>query len=804
MLISRTSLLSLALVASALPGASLAAAPAAFDEAIGAAKASMMAEPDKALGHARAAAAQAARLADANKRALATAEAQWLEGEALVRLNQPEPARPIIAAARATAAKLAPGSKLEGDIVIASATIEWTSGKVPLALEQFQNAYTIYAALKDARGQSKALQYIGSIYFDARDYPRMLKYYAQSAEVYQGDPPLMIAAFNNQGDALKELKRFPEAIANYGRALEVAREIDSPVLEVRILTNLASAYYQRGDLRRAEAFAARGLERARGHDTGWEPFIYGVRAQIALARGNLGAAESEMARTFLGQDLAKTTVQFREFHDAARRLYARIGNPGLALEHMTAFKRLDDEARDVAASTNGALLGARFDFANQELNIAKLKADRLQGAVELERSKVRLNTVTLAGLLAALAVAALVAIGATMAFVSIRRSRNAVRAANDELSSTNSELEKALGAKTRFLATTSHEIRTPLNGILGMTEVMLHDTALPEAQRERIRIVHDAGATMKALVDDILDVAKIETGKLTIDSETVELRPLLEGVARLWSGQAQTKGLEVSLDLADCPERILGDTRRLRQIVFNLMSNAVKFTERGFVTLSAACGPGELRLSVSDSGIGIPDDEIEAIFKSFHQVDGAVTRRFGGTGLGLAICRDLARAMGGEVRVESAPGIGSTFTVVLPLTLVEAEAQPAPDVGPARLSEATVLLVENNPLTRSIVKAALGAHVGTVLAVPANEAGEAARRLPPFAVLDLASFVDRAALDALIGQLGDARLVFLNDARVSPDILSQLEGTVLTRPVAIDDLLSALGGSAATADRKAA
>ena len=153
-----------------------------------------------------------------------------------------------------------------------------------------------------------------------------------------------------------------------------------------------------------------------------------------------------------------------------------------------------------------------------------------------------------------------------------------IRAANRRLSISNVALEKALKAKTEFLATTSHEIRTPLNGILGMTQVILHDPAVAGPLRERIQVVHGAGETMKVLVDDILDVAKMETGQIIIDRAEMDLRTVLSDAIRLWSGQARGKGLALDLDLADCPPRIVEDETRLRQILFNLLSNAIKFT----------------------------------------------------------------------------------------------------------------------------------------------------------------------------------------------------------------------------------
>jgi signal transduction histidine kinase/CheY-like chemotaxis protein len=316
-------------------------------------------------------------------------------------------------------------------------------------------------------------------------------------------------------------------------------------------------------------------------------------------------------------------------------------------------------------------------------------------------------------LLALLSAAAIISTLLLIGFLSIRRSRNQVRDANATLSATNVALEKALAAKTEFLATTSHEIRTPLNGILGMTQVILAGRALDPTLRGRIELVHGAGETMKALVDDILDVAKMETGELSIHPGEMDLKRLLEDAVTVWTGQAETKRIGIEFDLDHCPGKIIADEVRLRQIIFNLMSNAIKFTDRGHVRLAALSeedeetGKEKLVIRVADSGIGIPPDRIEDIFESFRQVDGGVTRRHGGTGLGLAICRSLARAMGGDVEVASVLGTGSTFTLTLPLERCAAEIARADRAAATSLAGAELLMIEPNPLGQGIMRALL-------------------------------------------------------------------------------------------------
>src|SRR5690242_11046934 len=238
---------------------------------------------------------------------------------------------------------------------------------------------------------------------------------------------------------------------------------------------------------------------------GWLPQLYAIAAASALKQNQLDRAESFIRRSFAIGAGDSSTLKDRDAHDTAYEIYKRLGRDDLALAHLEALKKLDDQAASLAASANTALMAARFDYTNQNLKIAKLEAQDLQRKITYERAQAR--TVRMAFIAAGgvtIVIIAMLAIG----IVIIRRSRNEERAAKDELAVTNTALAKALAAKTEFLATTSHEIRTPLNGILGMTQVMLADPKLPAETRDRLGVVQSAGVTMRALVDDILDVAK--------------------------------------------------------------------------------------------------------------------------------------------------------------------------------------------------------------------------------------------------------------------------------------------------------
>lgn len=296
----------------------------------------------------------------------------------------------------------------------------------------------------------------------------------------------------------------------------------------------------------------------------------------------------------------------------------------------------------------------------------------------------------------------------------MRESRDSIQAAHDELAVANVALDNALKARTDFLAMTSHEIRTPLNGVMGMTQVVLADPTLPAGVREKIRLVHASGETMLALVEDLLDVAKMESGTIAIEKAPMDLGRLFDETLAVWTDKAVEKGLRLTGDRAQAPALIDEDAGRLRQILFNLLANAIKFTDAGEISLTSAVDRSDsgdaLVFTVTDTGIGIAPEHFERIFEPFTQVDASTTRKYGGTGLGLPICRRLATAMGGTLQVESELGVGSRFIVRLPLTeIVVADGGTA-----TALQDATVLLVESNPLARGVLKAALSAQVSNL------------------------------------------------------------------------------------------
>ena len=391
----------------------------------------------------------------------------------------------------------------------------------------------------------------------------------------------------------------------------------------------------------------------------------------------------------------------------------------------------------------------------------------------------------------------------------MRESRDSIAAAHEDLKVVNAALDQALKARTDFLAMTSHEIRTPLNGIMGMTQVILADRDLPAGVRDKVRLVHTSGETMLALVDDLLDVAKMESGEVTISKTQMDLHGLLDETVQLWTDRAEAKGLRLLANRSEVPVQITEDPGRLRQILFNLLANAIKFTAAGEVSLNCRVEPsaqGEtLVCEVADSGIGIPADKLEKIFEAFSQVDDSTTRKYGGTGLGLAICRRLSRAMGGDLTVESELGVGSCFTVRLPLQ--RAHVRSAAAFQREGLPGASLLLLEPNPLAQGVIKAALAGNVGALQIAPSADEARAALEARRFDVLVLEGKAlggpagAAAALRELILAAAGARVAVLwgGPPEEAAGLAQAGNCLVVMKPVSAADLIAALDGLCAAA-----
>jgi signal transduction histidine kinase len=637
----------------------------------------MMAHPEQGISTARRAMAIADRHKGEPDYNHAAAVSLWLEAEGLTRTNHIADARAAVTAASRLAAKDAKPNRLDGDLALSRARIAESMGDLASALKNYQLAHAVFAQFGIARSQSIALLGLGDLYEKARDFDRQTRYYRDAVKIYSGDSEIALAATNNLGRVFEHIGQYRQAIPLFRKALKIAGTLKSPILQASILNNLAISYARLREFAEADRAADHSLMLLPKNDSGDVRFVWGTKGEIEYRRGNLHAGAADLERAFHGIDLRTTQPSFRDMHEIAYLVSRAKGDLALALAHHEALKRLDDEGRSLAASANLALLAARFDFERQDLEIAHLKAADLERDIKLRNSRAEIQSMVFAGIF----VAGMLLFGwVGWRHSLLERHRNDMvktlaerdmeierrTAVESHLRLAIEAVEQASRAKSHFLANMSHELRTPLNAIIGFSELMRSGLMKPEKTHEYAGNIAAGGHHLLAVLNNVLDMARLEAGKVELQDQLVRLGDVVDHAVAMIGGREAHAGKELRAS-GDGDVVVRGDEVRLRQALINLVFNAVKFTgERGVIEIRIENAIDGVDLVVQDDGEGIPANKLITIMEPFVQAESTYSRSHGGAGLGLPIVKSLVELHGGRFTIESEHWQGTTARIHLP------------------------------------------------------------------------------------------------------------------------------------------
>lgn len=558
-------------------------------------------------------------------------------------------------------------------------------GNYAQALAHYQQSIQVKEAIGDQRGVARTLGNIGLIYAYQNDHNRTLDYFRQSLQLEKaiGDHQGMAISYMYMADSYHKLGQDSLALDYAEQSLRIARQIGAKSEEGNALMSLGHAFGGLGQYQQARQAYQQGM--TIGEHTGNADLQ--TLAMVSLAQLARIEKDWPQARRYATQGLKQArksgiVALIRDAADVLWESQQALGEPAEALLSYQLFDQMRDSI--ISKDNQGATLA--FEHYQQALQDSMVFIQqKAESQVVFQQQLARRNYL-LFGRLGATLVAGLV-----FYFWLQRRNRERELALQCERAE---RLEQIDQLKDQFLANTSHELRTPLNGIIGLSEALLDQETDPGKQ-ENLSMIVSSGKRLASLVNDILDFSKLRTHDIELRQKPVDLRSLVNLVLRILQPLVEGKDLQLINALPDDLPPLQVDEDRLQQILFNLVGNAAKFTETGYVKVG--CGTasaGMLPLFVEDTGIGIPENKREVIFQAFEQADGSARREFAGTGLGLSISQKLVELHGGKMWVESEVGHGSTFYFTLPLAAAAlVDTAIAPGAAPAR----TIAALERTP-----------------------------------------------------------------------------------------------------------
>ncbi|MHB8392409.1 MAG: ATP-binding protein [Acidobacteriaceae bacterium] len=601
------------------------------------------------------------------------------------------------------------------------------------ALDYFLSGLTIVQARRDSTGIANAYDNLGCLYLDQLEPETALKYLrmALATTPAHDNAPARAAIYNNLGRAfngpMRSLAfdaRLDSALLYFRRSSELYGSVNDPDELARILGNIGSVFEKKGVLDSTLYYyrASVGLHRQIGRNS-----IYTASAYIQLGNLFLELHENDSALYYL--NLARSIDErigaragLADGYLSLAKAYAATGDYKSAYQFLDKGSTLHDSIYNVEKSRILLDMEQKYEANKRERQIA---------AQTQEIMRERTINYSILAFAVVLCLVALI----------FYRNERLLQRINKELAAAKERAEASERLEHQFLANMSHEIRTPMNAVVGMTMLLL-DTPLTAKQREYLEAIESSADNLLVVINDILDLSKLQAGKMELEHIPFRLREVTGHAMEVIRLKAESKGLELSEESADsAPQVVLGDPARLSQILMNLLSNAVKFTERGSVTLHVtAVASGDrrmnVRIAVRDTGIGIPHSKLNSIFDSFSQADAETSRKYGGTGLGLTISRTLVELQGGHISVTSEPGRGSEFAFTIPFEVasedVLVEPEPTAPLDAASLRGLRVLLVEDNEYNQIVLSDTLRNMIPEVALEIASNGLEAITLLEKF------------------------------------------------------------------------
>jgi signal transduction histidine kinase len=574
-------------------------------------------------------------------------------------------------------------------------------GDIDQALNYLNRGNKIFKKIGDLERQMSLQNTIGAIYSQQGENKEALEIYSKNLAYYKklGDKVNTAGTLSNIGGIYREQRDFSKALENYKVALKIFEERGVMQGVAGASLQIGGIYYDKGNLPLALEYQTKALNISK--KIGYKEGILLAEGSIASIYAKKGIDKKALSLGTNALEIAQERGNVGQIMNAAFTLgasYKATGQYKEALEMNELYFQMRDSLTSEENQKAVIQLQVQSEYEKQKAIDDLENEKRVAIETQKKENQQKLSIAIGVGLL-------LISLLALVIFnrLKVTRQQKAI------IEGQKKKVEQSEKYKEQFLANMSHEIRTPMHAISGMTNILVRKEHLNH-QEKFLQAIRKSSRNLLVILNDILDLSKIEAGKIDIQSNPMNLREVVLNVSDLLKAKAEEKGLSLHTDLAaEIPEYVYGDPTRLNQILLNLLGNAIKFTQKGSVSLSVITVADKLRFAIQDSGIGIPTDQLENIFNSFEQVNDSITRKHGGTGLGLNISKQLVELQNGRIWVESQEGIGSTFFFELPLLRVEADKKIEGQVTDdqlkemaAALSGLNILVVEDDELNSII------------------------------------------------------------------------------------------------------